>query len=1416
MNTTDDGQRGSNGVAPGAEPGREARLAQALEEYRGLLEAGAAPDRAAFLARHPEMAEELAECLSGLEFVHAVAPALSGAAAENASAENLGAGLRLGAPLGDFRLIRELGRGGMGVVYEAEQISLGRRVALKVLPFASTLDAKQLQRFHNEARAAAGLHHAHIVPVHGVGSERGVHYYAMQFIDGQTLADLIQQRRRGAAPAEPTGPYTPTLAAADTPPAGRSTQALLRDPAHFRTVAHLGVQAAEALEHAHQLGVVHRDVKPANLLVDDRGHLWVTDFGLAHCQSQAGLTISGDLVGTLRYMSPEQALAKRGLVDHRTDVYSLGVTLYELLTLEPAVPGNDRQELLRLIASEDPKLPRRLNRAVPAELETVVLKAMEKAPQDRYGTAQELADDLRRWLDDRPIRARRPSWARVASRWARRHRPLVGAAAVVLLLAAVLGGGTGVWWAQKRAGAESEARAALREAAGLLEEERWPEALSAARHAEGALAGVGADPDLLRQAHTLVEDLEMARRLQEARLLGAAAVKDRHFDYEGPDAAYAAAFGPYGLDVDGLDPQAAAARVRARPIHRQLVAALDDWAYARKRLNAGGWRQRLALARAADPDRWRNRLRDFLEDEDPRALEEAAAADHADDWPALTLGLLAKFAQRTASAERVVPLLGRAQQRHPGDFWINESLGQLLDELRPARLEESIRYHSVAVALQPKSPGAHLNLGNALGKKGRPEEAIAEYREAIRLKEDYAEAHANLGRTLEAKGQLDEAIAEYREAVRIKQDFPEAHFSLGNALIAMGQLEGAIAEYREALRFKKDFPEAHTNLGTALRAMGQLEGAIAEYREAIHLKEDYAEAHANLGAALAAKSQLDEAIAEYREALRINKDFPQAYIAHTNLGTALRAMGQLDEAIAEFREAIRLQKDSVEAHISLGETLRRKGQLEEAIAEFREAIRLKKDDDQAHNNLGNALKDKGQVDEAIAEFREAIRIKKDYADAHFNLGNALRAMGQVDEAIAEYREALRIDKDDADAHNNLGATLCDDKGDYDGAIAEFREAIRLRKDDALAHTNLRNALRAKGQLDEAIAEYRAALRLKRDSPKAHNSLGNALKDKGQLDEAIAEYRAAIRLKKDYAEGHNGLGAALRDKGQLDEAIAEYREAVRIKQDYPEAHLNLGNALLGKDLLDEAIAEYREAVRLKQDYAEAHCNLGQVLQAQGQFAEAVAELKRGHELGSRRPGWRNPSAQWVRHAERLAELDARLPQLLKGEAQPVDTAERLTLAALCQLPAKKLYAASARWYCEAFAAQPAPAEDLSSGNRYSAACAAALAGCGQGQDAGSLDDKEHARLRKQALDWLRADLGAWRRLLEKGPAQNRPAIDRQLAHWLEDTDFAGVRAEPALARLPTAERGDWQKLWQEVEALRQRAARPPDKAASSRP
>ena len=219
--------------------------------------------------------------------------------------------------LGDFRLIREIGRGGMGVVYEASQISLGRRVALKVLPFAAVLDSRQIARFKHEAQAAAQLEHPNIVSVFAIGVERGVHYYAMQYIEGQSLDRALAEMRPAACSAPDRGAGGVEADVCPSTSSSLLTAKSTRRRDYFQTVARLGIQAAEALHAAHEHGVVHRDIKPSNLLLDADGKLWVTHFGLARCQTDATLTRTGDVVGTMRYMSPEQAMGQSALVDHR-------------------------------------------------------------------------------------------------------------------------------------------------------------------------------------------------------------------------------------------------------------------------------------------------------------------------------------------------------------------------------------------------------------------------------------------------------------------------------------------------------------------------------------------------------------------------------------------------------------------------------------------------------------------------------------------------------------------------------------------------------------------------------------------------------------------------------------------------------------------------------------------------------------------------------------------------------------------------------------------------------------------------------------------------------------------------------------------------------------------------------------------
>jgi serine/threonine protein kinase/Flp pilus assembly protein TadD len=858
--------------------------------------------------------------------------------------------------LGDFRIIREIGRGGMGVVYEATQLSLGRRVALKVLPFAAVMDSKQLLRFKNEASAAAQLHHTNIVPVFSVGSERGVHFYAMQFIEGHTLAEVIGELRRtaGLEEQEVIGDRLSVIGEGDegnhgssitdyrsppstSPLAALSTERSTKPREFFRTVARLGIEAAEALDHAHLVGIIHRDIKPRNLMLDVRGNLWITDFGLARVGTDTNLTMTGDLIGTLRYMSPEQALAKRVVVDHRTDIYSLGVTLYELLTLRPLFSGEDRQEILRQIAFDEPQPPRRINDRIPPELETIVLKATAKNPTERYATAKELADDLERLLRDEPIRARRPTLVQRARKWSRRHQPLVVSVAVCVIVAVVTLAGSVGWVMRDRAvrlmAIEREVKLALDEAMRLMNERHWPEALSAARRADGLLA-VGGRNELVEVVQRLRKELELLEHLENVYIEKVAAL-DGGLDYSEVDARYAQLFAEFGLDIPLGDINAAVQRIRHSVAAIEIASFLDDWAAVSAQVHGvedSAWKNLLDVARGSDGDELRTRVRESMKNDDKEALAELASEIQAETQTPLTLRWLAGVLHNSGKTDQAVSLLRTASQSHPGDFWIHYQMAVYYHDMQPPQWGEMVRCSSVALALRPNNAEVTDLFADALRHNGELDRSLAASKRAILMKPDYARAHNNLGITLEKTGDLAGAISEYQTALRLKVDHVEAHHNLGNALKNTGDLKGAIEEYRTALRLKPDLVEPHVGLSAALIEIGNPQESITESQIALRLKPGDAVAHNNLGLALAQTGDLEGAITEYQTALRLKADY--AY-PHYNLGNALSEKHDRNGAIAEYQIALRLKPDYAEAHINLGNRLYEKGQFRESLEHIR-------------------------------------------------------------------------------------------------------------------------------------------------------------------------------------------------------------------------------------------------------------------------------------------------------------------------------------------------------------------------------------------------------------------------------------------------------------------------------------------------
>jgi WD40 repeat protein/serine/threonine protein kinase/Flp pilus assembly protein TadD len=500
---------------------------QIADEFVEAFRQGKSPSVDEFARRYPEHADEIREMLPALVLMEKAKAADDVPGQQRpAKASTAAAALQ---QLGDYQIMREVGRGGMGVVYEAQQLSLGRHVAIKVLPSHALLDPRHLSRFQREARSAARLHHTNIVPVFGVGEQDGLHYFVMQFIKGLGLDVVLDELRRlrlprgkqaptlgdasgrltkvtrdasavdvargllsgefrkpevantlTTAPGEAspvasapgdhpalTRPGSPSVCAADTSATihlpGQSEGSTLTESGrqYWQSVARIGMQVADALAHAASQGILHRDIKPSNLLLDDTGNVWVTDFGLAKAQSDSDeLTHTGDVVGTLRYMAPERF---NGQGDLRSDVYSLGLTLYEMLVLRPAFDEADRNRLVKQVMHDEPVRPRKLSPGVPRDLETVVLKAIARDPGHRYQTPAEMAEDLKRFVEDRPVKARRVSEMERFLRWCRRNPALAGALATAVLLFWVAF--AGITWNYVKAEAASRDEARQRRAA---------------------------------------------------------------------------------------------------------------------------------------------------------------------------------------------------------------------------------------------------------------------------------------------------------------------------------------------------------------------------------------------------------------------------------------------------------------------------------------------------------------------------------------------------------------------------------------------------------------------------------------------------------------------------------------------------------------------------------------------------------------------------------------------------------------------------------------------------------------------------------------------------------------------------------------------------------------------------------------
>lgn len=1218
-------------------------LGSVVDEYLDQRAAGNQPDIDAFAERHPDLADLIRSSLRALDVVGDKWDSGDGGAGESP--------VKARKQLGDFRILRELGSGGMGFVYEAEQLSMGRHVALKILPMAGALQEKSLQRFRNEVRAASMLDHPNIVSIYSVGEDRGVHYYAMQLIRGQSLARVIEELsgtgdaahslngdsisqilspgtwERSKSAGEPTeGAYdsrefdTAVRHASDTRADAQACVSTLKSGAgnvqYYRSVARLGIQAAEALQHAHDLGVLHRDIKPGNLMLDASTNLHITDFGLARIEADAGMTMTGDLVGTLRYMSPEQALAKRVVIDHRCDIYSLGMTLYELIALRPAFESANRQELLNQIAFDEPLKLRKRDRSVPQELATIVHKTIEKDPLDRYTTAVELAEDLRAFLDDRPIQAKPPTPTQRLARWSRCHRPLIVSAATCLLLLMLSIIGVLAISNSMISAERSEKSQALndREEALKAADENLQMALQAVNR---MLTRVGR------------EELRDVTQVAPVRL---ALLED------------AVEFYLQLLENAPKDP-----RLRFE-VARSLVHL------ARQSLAQDNIRESLQVGFYA-----RNMLNELFKSDpsNPDYLAELARIN-AD------LGTIYSY---------------RLKRKIEAEPYIRSALAQR-NELRD-RWPDTVRYRDVGL-------GADYNLSNVLRNTNRPQEAFDLLCEGADVAASFVEKFphdpaylAHQARTIYHLARLsqkeDRSDAEdlYRQAMELQQTVvnkssemePLAHHDAVSArhylratqseLAAIFESQGrdqeAEAAYRtvfmtavsDANRFPRyhstwdDIYNSYRHLGRFLVAKGRHEEAEQIFRQLwVYLQEgvriDASELNCkHFVISCKALVQALEAIDRSNDVdpiLQTTVDLLSGVVARVDQerhvphkgGATDTGLSELlgieleEELLRELRatddkrneetrnalfEAMALQMqygskppdlDALRGYfhprssadfLNRGHLYREFQRLDEAVDDYTRAIELNPGVSAFRHRAG-IYRDLGQYKLAVADLNRAIELTprgylfKRRGLAHFHLA-------QFDSALSDIATAIREKPSDPFSLTWISPQLvaaCPDDAFRDGMVELADRMLELNDDDPLRARLARlKFFKGLGSHGKAAKEYEAAIQLNPDDPSLLNNLAWMLattldSDLQDPERAVELARKATELSPDHPPPWNTLGVAQYRVGKFDASITTLRKSMEFTHGgnaWDWFFLSMAHARLGD--LEQAKQRYDQAV-----------------------------------------------------------------------------------------------------------------------------------------------------------------------------------------------------------------------------------------------
>ena len=958
---------------------------------------------------------------------------------------------------GRYQLEKELGQGGMGTVYLAADPVLDRRVALKVM----TLEGIEATgRFMREVRASAKLKHPHIVQIYEVGTQGRFNYFTMEHIDGGSLDELIDAKKLSP-----------------------------------KRIAEVICDIAAALHYAHRQGIIHRDIKPGNILIDKQGQTYLTDFGLAKelAGMDRSLTMSGTVIGTPDYMSPEQARGERDKVDARSDIFSLGATLYYSLTGASPFKDSDLYQVLNRVINKDPLLPTKTANNFHRDLETICMKCLEKEPARRYQTAGELADDLKRFLEGESIQARRAGLITKLIKKARRNKPaaLVMLGATVVLLSLIS------YFMVSSILTGRKIETYRQNAYSSFKNKNYEEASVWYNKALTLLPDDTKMQELLKNCGQHKDKKESAKKVLKALEASGLTVDDKM------------RIANKALEID---PSCAEAYQEIGYIY------LAEKDYERAF-------ETFSKAIEMNPAMVHSYYKRGYITADIRGDSSGAIPDFkkvVELAPDSYLGYYSKgyMELETGDFKATIADMTRAIEIRPdyADAYYHRGYGYL----KEGEYKQAIADYTKTIELRPDLAGAYEERGTAYRHEDNCEQAIIDYSKAMELKPGKADVYLGRGMVYNLKGNYDRAIADFTKAIELARDraselkpeLDDAYFYRARAYGNKKNYEPAIADYTKAIELKPDYAEAYAERGFTYRQKGDYDRAIADLNKVIELKPDYVNGYNWRGDVYTLKENHRQAIADYTKSIKLKPGQADIY---RKRGTAYVGTANPFLALVDYNKAIELAHDVSDNYYYRAYFYRTQGKRDEALADYNKAIELKPDEPVYYAERAGLYLKKNDSNKALADYSKAIELARDRAgelkpsDAELYLKRADIYLKKSDfkEAFSDFNAAIKLKPDDAEFYGFRGNAHVK-VGNYQLALDDFSKAIKLNPNDAATYNNRGLVYDRMNKYDPAVRDYTRALEIKPDGI-IYYYRANAYGSLGKYAEAIKDGEMSIKL-----------------------------------------------------------------------------------------------------------------------------------------------------------------------------------------------------------------------------------------------------------------------------------------------------------------